>query len=636
MRGTQQTDRVLAIGFVLGGLGAILLPASLGRLDLTILTLYISLPLIGSTVLYSTPLRRTTELLTVDTDGFRTTVGIFLLLQGASLFLLGYTAVRPFAYYLIVALLATVIFVQIVASERTAGRSLVILGEISVLLLNLVWGVTFKYHFYIGRTDTIPHAWYVDRILATNAVTDALGVYQAHPLWNILAAVEIGVFGVPIQPRYVLFFTSGLAYVFAVVGIYAIARRVLDSERIALCAALLTATYPFVLDYARYAVPRSIASVFLVLLLLAVLGRGYRNFALLALVTVGIVVYHTVSTPFILVGLGVLYLLQFGFLDRPLVRLHELALVAVVQLVYWFTVATTTLNRITSTLANPGIAGGGPEVTFDPIPEVMNYLSFSLLILLVAYGSLVEFSDSRRRPIGRVLILTGVLLSVVTFPGPFQLLDFAEAYNFTRFGQYTYPFIVIAAATGLVAVAETRPIGRLGSRRVFIGLAILLVFTTSFFAVSNDFTASDNPLVQRDSFYTFYLSGPEETGFTTLANVSDGYVYGDQVTCKYLENSPYPEKCHITEADLSTHEFLAESEDGVYLVRTTELDRRPVTVYNTSSFDLRPSYTGDLQTVGAENPLWADLETHDRVYASEDVVGYTSVNATEATADGDE
>lgn len=626
-------DSLLAGTFALFATAGFAVPLFLGRVELAILASYVVFPLLACTLFYTYHRRRTqhdTKLRSVsflDSAAFRASIGLFFVGQGVSFVLLRAYPTRPITYYAVIAFLATIIFIQIIDVESTPRRSSLILAEIGILLLNVLWGVTFKYHYYFGRTDLFPHSWFVEQVYTTQRVPESLGIYQFHPLWHILGAIELDLLGLDIEPRYVLYVTSGIAAVAAILGVYTIARQLLDSEPIALTAALVTAMSTFFIQFARYSIARSIVSVLLLVVLLATLRYGHRYLVLLALVTLGIIVYHPVSTPFVMVVLGTVYLLQFGFRKQPIIRLHELVVVTGLQVVYWILIASPTMTRFLEILSVRNPAKGGGTVSFNAVPELLNYLSFSVLLLFVSIGALVALSNRDLPAIGRAGILTGLVLVGVTFPGPLQLLDTANLFNFLRFGQYTYPFISIAAATGIIAVATTRSASSAGRNFVPFLIAVLLIFSMSFFAVSNDFAASDNPIVERDGFYTFFLTEEEENSFQTLASVTDGFVYADQITCKYLNNGPYAGNCHITEADLESGRFLAHSDGDVFLVRTTELERRPVTMYPTDSFRLRPAYHRSLVEVGASHPVWGDHLTRNRIYASKDVVGYASGDA---------
>ena len=67
-------------------------------------------------------------------------------------------------------------------------------------------------------------------------------------------------------------------------------------------------------------------------------------------------------------------------------------------------------------------------------------------------------------------------------------------FNFTRFGLYSVIFISIVAAIGMFYLFYTTQ-----TKAKYLIVCIFLIMTT--LTVSNDFTATDNPLIKRDFFH---------------------------------------------------------------------------------------------------------------------------------------
>jgi hypothetical protein len=130
----------------------------------------------------------------------------------------------------------------------------------------------------------------------------------------------------------------------------------------------------------------------------------------------------------------------------------------------------------------------------------------------------------------------------VTFPGPSLLISkLATNFNLARFGEYSFLFILIAAALGFGTLFfNSKKYGKL--------LLILLFASMSFLSVSNDFVASDNPLVKRP-FYTFYLTEEEVACISHFSNTTEGYLMSDFVIAKFISNSPLNIKEHILEVE---------------------------------------------------------------------------------------
>lgn len=78
----------------------------------------------------------------------------FLFLYELSLLTLHGFELRIIPYYGLVAIMGTLILAQILFFRSTTRiQNVTIIFQIIMLFLNIVWGVTLKYYFFIGRTD---------------------------------------------------------------------------------------------------------------------------------------------------------------------------------------------------------------------------------------------------------------------------------------------------------------------------------------------------------------------------------------------------------------------------------------------------------------------------------------------------
>lgn len=630
----ERLSRPLAVLLPMLAIVGVGLPLVLGRQTFAILGLYLALPLtvgsLGYVFLVTRPVE--TESRWGWRLGFKLLVTGYAVCQAIAVVLLVTSPVRPRAYFVVVAVAAAVVMAQIVTSQLTPTRVGIVLFESAVLVGTLVGGVTFKYAYFFGRTDLFPHSWYATQLIETHHVTAAFENYQWFPLWHILAAIERYFTGLAVDPRYFFFLTNTIAYAVLVGGIYLLARKLFDSRRIALTASLLTSINTWVLYYGMYSIPRSLVSVLCVFTFVAMVDRRWWSVPVFAFLTVGIVVYHTVSGPFFLIAIGTVYIVQnvfgSGWVNRP-VHFWNLLTVAVVQLGYWVFVAGDVFAKVIALLTGPSISRGGVGGTSagipNPVNELANYLQFSVLLLFVVVALVVGLRSERLSRTGKAVVVSGVLLAVVSFPGPTLLVGkLAANFNALRFGQYTFPLIVMAAAAGVVLLADADLRFRFGGpspRTVMRVMAILLVLSLGFLAVSNDFVASDNPTVERE-FYTYYMTSSETDGLATVGELSGGRVLSDEIACKYLHYSPN-DQCTIIEADTANRRLLTGSQSDVIVVRTTELDRRGLKVYPTDTFDPTPAFLFNEVYLSADAPTWTDLDRRNKVFATDDVAAFT-------------
>jgi hypothetical protein len=207
-------------------------------------------------------------------------------------------------------------------------------------------------------------------------------------------------------------------------------------------------------------------------------------------------------------------------------------------------------------------------------------------------------------------------LAFVTFPGPALLINkIARNFNFVRFGEYSFFFICLAGATGLyVLLMKLKTSHRAG--------AVILFALMAFLSVSNDFTASDNPLIKRP-FYTYYFTKSETTAMDRLSSLAKGYVMADYPSTRYLKYSDYPYKGHILEVSALKQEILTNSSDDIVLIRKEELKKRPLKLYTSpdGKFRFDPSIEASQDYYDGSAPLWDTLEEFNSVYDSGSVNG---------------
>jgi hypothetical protein len=145
----------------------------------------------------------------------------------------------------------------------------------------------------------------------------------------------------------------------------------------------------------------------------------------------------------------------------------------------------------------------------------------------------------------------------------------------------------------------------------------------AFLTVSNDFAASDHPLVKRP-FYTFYLTEEETIALKSMSQITEGYLMSDYVSCRYLENSAFADRVHNLEADPQKQEFLKRSGKDIFFIRKGELAKRPLKLFTSpmGQFMFDP-FLGDTLTYYNNNlPIWDTMERYNTVYDSGAVLAF--------------
>lgn len=611
---TQTVGNILLRLLPVCGILGLALPLAIGQPNLTILGLYLGIPMILAPIIYTRTQNNSSKFVQQELHKYHPFIIFFFLTLTASIILLYTHDVRPYLYYLTVTIMVTVILLEILLFEHSSRRSVIILLQIMVVVLNLTWGVTLNYHYFIARTDPLVHAWWIANLLESGYVTDIFGIYEAFPLWHILVSSLYQVLNLTVPPHILMFFTNGIIYIFAIPITYLISLKVFKNENIALLSALFLSIYPDYIYFGMSSIPRSIVILLLLVLILLLLSHKKRSRLLLVLIVVfALVAYHTASIPFILVILLSIYLLQYLLASKSedhLVTPHILALIIVMTLIYWIYQSVDIFQTLVNNLIVEAPEGTLTQsIIVTPVNEVINYFQFAPLFLFVILGCIWALKCRKIGTLGEIFCFLGLLLAGISFPGPASLLNkLAHNFNIARFGEYAMLFIAIAGAIGFY-------ITYIKSKKYQKYFIVILFATMCFLAVSNDFTASDNPLVKRP-FYTYYLTEEDVRAFDSIANVTAGYVMGDYVATRYISNSVYGAKSHILEVDTKNYRLVREKAEDVILIREGELAKRPVKLYSlpTEKFIPEPSWISHLEYYYADSPAWSAVDSYNKVF----------------------
>lgn len=531
--------------------------------------------------------------------------------------------VRPYLYYFIITFIITIILVEILFFDLSSKRSIIILIQIITVVLNLIWGVTLNYHFFIARTDPLAHTWWITNLLGSAYITDIFIDYKAFPLWHILVSSLYLILDPSFSAQKLMFFTNGIVYSFTVPLAYIISSRILKNERIALISTLFLCIYPDFIFYGMSSIARSVMTFLMLMLILFLLRPVNQSQIILTLLMIPtLIIYHHASMPFIITILLIIWTLQYVFITKPedrFVKLHLLMLIAIATLGYWMYKSVDIFQMVTNNIKIEAPGGTLTQsIVETPVNEVFNYLQFTPLLLFVILGCIWALEYKEIDILGKIFCLIGLLLTAVTFPGPALLINkVARNFSFERFGEYTMFFIAVSGAVGFYLLY-------MRSEKLLKGLIIILFAMMCFLSISNDFTASDNPLVKRP-FYTYYLTEEETIAFDHVANITSGFVMSDYVTTTYIIYSTDSAKSHILEIDRKNSHFLRNKPEDVILIREGEFAKRPLKLYSSSTeeFILDPSWDNQIKYYYTDVPVWSTVDSYNMVFYSGNVLAIT-------------
>jgi len=607
---------------VLGPVVALLLK----QYNLVLLSLYMAIPMVLAPVIYSVYKRRAyRESFAQSSARFSLLIVGYAVLFVASLFVLYFYDVRPIGYYFLIAAVATIVLLEILAFDVSSPRrTSAVLLQITLLGNSLIWGVTLKYYYFIGRTDVPVHVFYVDTILTQHHVTAAFTAYEAFPLWHILTSYAYEATGLNIPVWQAMFLFNGIIYAFLPLGVFLLARKLINNKRIALLTALFLTVNASFIWFGMSSIARSVVALFMVVLIFLLLEHknDERKFALAIVVTGAIIMYHTVSIIFITGILLLVYVLQRFLLkerDCSFLSPRYFVIAVAMTLAYWYAFAPTFIGDLVGNIANEAPTGVLTSSILVPLNEVANYVQYSPLLLLLLLGAFFLLGSNKWCRL-TIFSLVAIVLAFVSFPGPALLVNkLARNFQIGRFEDYAFIFITLAAATGLAALyyKSRRNVSKFVVIALFAGLVLA--------SVSNDFVASDNPLVKRN-FYTYYFEESEYTSFNTVASNAAGLVMSDYLPTRYLGYSPYNATAQILQIDPFNMVFVVNnsSSNDLILIRQGELEKRPLQLYPVTDgkYVPSPSWSGALEYYDKDARVFRTLDSYDKVYASNTVSAY--------------
>jgi hypothetical protein len=572
---------------------------ALRQYNYTILGTYMAIPMLLAPLIYLARRRNRSVGAESRISILRPLMSIYFLLFSLSVIILNTFEVRPFIYYITITIMSVVLLIEILLSELSNLAVFVILIQIMMLILNIIWGVTLNYYYFIGSTDVIVHLNLIKNIIDHGFIGSAFGVYQPFPLWHVeISSLYIILNQSYLAPNKIMFFVGGITYAFVIPFSYLVAREIFKNKRLSLLSSLFIAIYPDTLYYGMYSIPRSVDSFLEIILILLIIKRNDARWtSLLIFLTFITILYHTISIAFILLIFCIIYLLQLIYLldyDERIRMTNYLVYSICLTLGYWIYNAQMLFGQLVSNVIESAPTGVVTKSIINtPVEEVFNYLQYSILLFFLICGFL--------------------LLTAVAIPGPALLLNKLSAnFQLFRFAEYSFLFIGLTSAIGF----HENYCRSKGIIRIII---IILFAMGTILAISNEFTASDNPLVKRP-FFTFYLTEGELDAFESIDNITTGYLMSDFVTNIYIANIPHVSIPIILEVDKRNMRFVRNTSKDVFLIRDQELSKRPLKLYSskTGIFTPHPStdFPDDTEYYYKGTDLFDKIEAYNNIYKS--------------------
>lgn len=608
----------------LSSLGLII-PVIYGMPNLSLLGSYLAVPILAGSIIYLKYYKHSVDdPYYINNIYFKIFLIFFILAFILSIFFLRAFDIRPRIYYIIISIMIMIVLCEIFLFNLKSSKIQIILAQISVLSLNIIWGVTLKYYFFIDRTDTLFHNWWLYNLIETGFVSDVFDVYKDFPLWHIINCILYLVLNIDVPTVRIMNICSGICYICLVLAIYILVLKINPDIRLALFCTLFISFYPDIVFNGMSSYSRTAVLPLMIILMYFLLDRklNMAKNVMVLLLSFALIIYHTVSMPFILIILFLAQYNQYFYKSDKKMNILEkkyYLLIIVTTFAYYIFHAESLFHALIEAMVMPSPLDIQPKVIYNqPYIELFNYLQYSFIIFFVILGALFQLRSDKNLKLKR-FIFVGLILSSISFPGPALLISkLMGNFNIERFGDYAFAFIIIAAAAGFVELY----IRLTNNKRAL--LLILFLFMT-LLSVSNDFVASDNPLIKRP-FYTFYITKEERDAFERIGSITIGDINSDYVTLRYFQSSNYSQKSNILEI-YNYSEILRYNNSAIILFRSGEFKKRPLKCYtaNTKRFVSNPGLYNvkySLEYYGREHPFFKNLAKFNKIYNSNNIDAY--------------
>ena len=132
-------------------MAGLLIPVLIGKPRLSLLGTYLAIPLLLAPFVYFRT-HNNSMIINIHFHNkryFKLCTILFLVISIISISILCKYPIRTMAYYFLISILATILLIQILLFNLSRNNIIIILIEISLLLINIIWGVTFKYYFLL-------------------------------------------------------------------------------------------------------------------------------------------------------------------------------------------------------------------------------------------------------------------------------------------------------------------------------------------------------------------------------------------------------------------------------------------------------------------------------------------------------
>ncbi len=412
-------------------------------------------------------------------------VMLFLLFYTLTILVLLITPAESKWGLLTILILYTIIFIQIVSRGLIPA---VVLLEIMLTLAVTIYSYTLRPALYFGMTDIPPHM-YMSTVtyLSGHVISGELGNYTYFPLYHVFVAISSHISGLDIQAS--LFVTTGLIFSSTVLFLYYLVNTIFHNEQISLIAALMYAMNADVVYYGTYMVTRTMAYVGILILLYLLYsltspgvdagnsaGRPIAWKFFVVITVIFILLVHQISTPMIIVLLGLLFIFELYIHDNIHVTPVFLMVPITLCASYWLFIAYSFLGELLprtdlSLYQNIVFA----SVVNLGLSFLVNHVDALIIVFFAVTGAFYLLWKQQPR-YSIVFGILGILAILLNVPNVLTMVfQLVTILRIDRFALLFLPFLAIVMGFGLYLFGRYLSDVKVPVRSVGILLVTLVV-----------------------------------------------------------------------------------------------------------------------------------------------------------------
>ena len=547
-------------------------------------------------------------------------LSLFIFFYLVSVILLLTSDVREKLYFITIAILGLIIFIQILNMDLHKYSKYVILLEIILCSINLSFGLTLKYPLYYG-SDLLIHFSYIQTIIEHGFITDRMGDYRYFPLYHILTSM--GAILLNVEQSKSVFIVAGIAYQSVILFTYKIVEKI-SHEKIALLSVLILSYSRDYIYYGEYLVTRSMAFVFFIIFLyiLYVSKDAIKNRFLLLFTLMSLILVHQVSMLYILIILIAIagiekFYYHFYIISTKMISNSIIVTMLVFFIAYWLYLADTFFVYFIEAFSQSSdvIASSTEMVQYVTSANVLstslNNIDGGILLFFILIG--IYYIFHKKEP-GYPLVLAtfGLITISLYIRSPLYLIPaFTKIFVAQRIAILLSPLMSFLGAYGVYRLISSKMNSKWSYRMGLYCLVILFIFTS----ISNSFTAQDNPLSgQKQEIPTPYFTENDLQLRSFMENIDFANIYVDGI----IDRS-FPYKINVNSLAKENNSLVVYG-DSFIIIRYKELKERTIrlTTGNKSMWDPEISYATysnlDLSAIHDLNMIYDSYDS--KIYSS--------------------